>query len=132
MSKSKKRKKHSSVSPAEQAMLQQEKADRKAAQTRHSLYAIGAIIILGGMLIVMLLAPFFKGTPAGYHFEQYERLRTGMTYEQVVKVLHNDGEVVSEEDGKTVYTWKNEDGSSITITFDGEEVSTFTQSGLEN
>ncbi|MQN00866.1 MAG: DUF3862 domain-containing protein [bacterium LCO1.1] len=68
--------------------------------------------------------------------KQYEQVKTGMTYDQVKKVLGGDGALMSADEilgvkGET-YSWSGKSLlSSCTIIFSGGKVSSVTEAGLE-
>lgn len=132
MSKSKKKKKNS-VSAEEREALRQERAELTAKQNRRLVYLFGGVIICVVILIAALMAPFNAGKSEGYTAGQYQRLETGMSYQQVVSLLGDEGEVVSgSSDTVQTFIWSNEDGSNITVTFVDDEVSAFNQKGLSD
>lgn len=68
--------------------------------------------------------------------EQYDKVQTGMTYDEVKKIMGGDGESLSETEiaGQTaeMYTWSGGSlGSNCTISFTNGEVSAKSQFGLE-
>ena len=132
MSKSKKKKKNS-VSAEEKEALRQERAELTAKPNRRLVYLFGGVIICVVILIAALMAPFNAGNSEGYTAGQYQRLETGMSYQQVVSLLGDEGEVVSgSSDTVQTFIWSNEDGSNITVTFVDDEVSAFNQKGLSD
>ena len=132
MSKSKK-KKRNSVRAEEKEALRQERAELAAKQNRRLVYLFGGVIICVVILIAALMAPFNAGKSEGYTYGQYQRLETGMSYQQVVSLLGDEGEVVSgSSDTVQTFIWSNEDGSNITVTFVDDEVSAFNQKGLSD
>ena len=130
MSKSKK-KKRNSVRAEEKEALRQERAELAAKQNRRLVYLFGGVIICVVILIAALMAPFNAGKSEGYTYGQYQRIETGMSYQQVTKLLGGEGETVpGSSDAVQTYIWSNEDGSNITITFTEDKVSGFNQKGL--
>lgn len=134
MSKSKKkRKKNAQISPEEREALRQERAELTAKQNRRMLYLIGGIIICIVILIAALVAPFNTGKADGYTYGQYQRLRTGMSHQQVVKILGDEGKALSSaSSAEDTYIWKNKDGTQITITFEDDAIVSFNQKGLSD
>ena len=73
----------------------------------------------------------------------YEKLEHDMKYEDVCKLLHGEGVILSHETedlipgldvnhmDSDVYEWKNADGSALRILFTDDTVNDKTQNGLE-
>lgn len=65
---------------------------------------------------------------------QYEKLRNGMTYKQVVDILGSEGEELSRSEigrNKTiVYMWKDDNFSSISAIFFNDKLMSKSKSGL--
>lgn len=49
--------------------------------------------------------------------EHFKQIKENMTYERVVQIIGQEGNLVSESDDMAVYDWSNDDGSGIMITF---------------
>lgn len=71
--------------------------------------------------------------------EEYNKIETGMSYDEVKNIIGSDGEV-SSETGKegddihiVIYSWKGKGstGANALITFSNGEVETKAQAGLE-
>lgn len=104
-------------------------------------------IALGTIFIFMALGVFsLRMAGAGAKPEEtismaeFNSIQTGMTYEQVVKIIGTDGELSSsvdmfdENEYKTeLYVWKGNGvvGSNATVTFQGGKVVAKSQVGLE-
>lgn len=70
-----------------------------------------------------------------YSMDKFNQITMGMTYDQVKKVLGDGTEDSSSGDGdeKTVtYSWKNDDGSNITVEVQGNKVVTKAQAMLQS
>ncbi len=65
---------------------------------------------------------------------QYEKIRNGMTYKQVVDILGSEGEELSRSEmGKNktiIYIWKDENFSSISAIFFNDKLMSKSKSGL--
>jgi hypothetical protein len=62
--------------------------------------------------------------------EMYEKVKIGMSYDQVRKITGKGGEELSRVEGACVICWKNSDGSNMVITFHNGEVFAKGQFGL--
>jgi len=78
-----------------------------------------------------------QGPPLGVTVGKYERLRKGMSYEEAVEVVGEDGIEESRTTEGTVttvttvvYTWTNKDGSKLTATFENGKLVKKEQAGL--
>jgi hypothetical protein len=60
---------------------------------------------------------------------QYNAVQTGMTYQEVVKIMGRPGEEVMRGD-IVVYMWKNADGTNLNVTFRNNRVLNKAQAGL--
>ena len=133
MSKTKKKKKLTAAKREERAAEHRERAELAAKQNRRMFWLIAGIVICIALLTAFLVASFHMGTPNGYTYTQYQRLQTGMSYEQVTNLLGDDGTALTGSDGAVkTYVWTNEDGSNITVTFVDDAVSAFNQKGLSD
>ena len=67
--------------------------------------------------------------------DKFNKLKTDMSYDQVVKILDSKGEVMSESEVggiKTVmYTWKGPFGANMNATFQNDKLMSKAQLGLE-
>jgi hypothetical protein len=91
-------------------------------------------------LIILLAWPFTRALPqtqdeqnprpSAIGMAQYHAVQTGMSYEEVVKVLGRPG--VEGARGATVvsYLWQNADGSIVAVVFTNGRVGSKTQGGL--
>lgn len=69
-----------------------------------------------------------------YSFDKFMQVQMGMTYDQVKAILGDGTEESSSSIGdiKTVaYSWKNSDGSNISVMLQGDKVSTKAQAFLQ-
>lgn len=73
--------------------------------------------------------------PPKIHLASFEKIKKGMSYEEVVKVVGDPGEVPDGADiknpGTVVVTWSNDDGSRATLAFSKGKVVVSRQSGLK-
>lgn len=83
-------------------------------------------------------APEVDYTPTGadktsFSMADYERVKPGMTKEEVFAILGKNGKIVSSEKGVVMVQWMNgkELTSSMTITFQGGKVSGKACAGLK-
>ena len=130
MAKSKKKKKNS-ISAEDREALRRERAEIKAKQNRRTVYMLVGVIICLVILIAALAAPFNARKSGGYTYGRYQRIETGMSYQQITKLMGDKGVNVSGGSGPVqTYVWTNEDGSNITVTFTDDKVSAFNQKGL--
>jgi hypothetical protein len=69
--------------------------------------------------------PSLASTPV-VTMAEFNRLRVGMSYEEVVRVVGAQGELMSSSDLATnktvVYSWENDDASNMNATFRGDEM----------
>jgi Domain of Unknown Function with PDB structure (DUF3862) len=67
--------------------------------------------------------------------EEFNKIKNGMTYEEVVKIIGFEGtEMSSSEIGgiKTImYSWQNDDGSNMNAMFQNNKLNTKAQFGLK-
>jgi hypothetical protein len=67
--------------------------------------------------------------------DRYDRVSSGMNYREVASILGQSGEEVSSSDfagnSAKMYSWKNEDGSNISILFQNGKLVTKAQYGLK-
>jgi hypothetical protein len=67
--------------------------------------------------------------------EEFKKIKNGMTYEEVVKIIGFEGtEMSSTEIGgiKTImYSWQNDDGSNMNAMFQNNKLNTKAQFGLK-
>ncbi|AUS08335.1 hypothetical protein C1X05_05485 [Laceyella sacchari] len=67
--------------------------------------------------------------------EEFKKIKNGMTYEEVVKIIGFEGtEMSSSEIGgiKTImYSWQNDDGSNMNAMFQNNKLNTKAQFGLK-
>ncbi|SMP05774.1 protein of unknown function [Laceyella tengchongensis] len=67
--------------------------------------------------------------------EEFKKIKNGMTYEEVVKIIGFEGtEMSSSELGgiKTImYSWQNDDGSNMNAMFQNNKLNTKAQFGLK-
>lgn len=70
--------------------------------------------------------------------EKFNKVTTGMTYEQVIEIIGFEGELNSEVDfdigeqyRTEIYTWINPNGSNMNATFQGGVLVTKAQAGLK-
>ena len=70
----------------------------------------------------------------GATIAKFDAITTGMSYPDVTTLMGSSGEELSRSDlggfVTIVFSWKNADGSSISVTFENGAVFTKTQSGL--
>src|SRR5688572_22387960 len=103
-------------------------------------WTVAATVAIGG---VVFLITRLSESKTGYTLEQYDRLRTGMSYAEVVGVIgkgqgrSSDVEVVDAELAgmnrpvvSAVMVWKNRDGSRIELTFENGRLAAKSQVGL--
>mgnify|MGYP006302654863 CR=1 FL=1 len=92
------------------------------------------------VLVVALALGLIGYTNAGqidkssYTMEEYNRIKTGMSYEKVVGILGAGGKVISRAKTDvyrtTVYSWQNQNGSNLTVKFRNGKVISKDQDGL--
>jgi hypothetical protein len=81
-----------------------------------------------------------KKEVAGISKAEFEKIQTGMTYEEVVKIIGTEGELMSEVGEKgteyytVMYSWDGEKGfgANANATFQGGKMMSKAQFGLEN
>ena len=99
---------------------------------------LGIIIIIFGLA---LIGTAFGGgaSKSGNTVtkEEFDKIETGMTYEEVVEIIGFDGELISQVDigdgdqYKTeIYTWANPGGANMNATFQGGKMVSKAQTGL--
>lgn len=70
-----------------------------------------------------------------FSLKQFYQINEGMTYDAVVNLLGADGETMSSNDiggyKNEMFTWKNDDGSSIMLMFQNGRLVSKTQYGLK-
>ncbi|MDB5099588.1 MAG: magnesium and cobalt transport protein CorA [Cyanobacteria bacterium RYN_339] len=85
---------------------------------------LGTLLVLGLVGVPTVFAPFIliREAPAIVDKAKFQRLKAGMSYDQVATAIGVPGhESSAEDDGKAyhqVYTWTNPDGSLVTAIFD--------------
>ncbi|SFS52796.1 DUF3862 domain-containing protein [Marininema halotolerans] len=68
-------------------------------------------------------------------YKEYQKVKPGMTYEEVKKIIGQDGEETSNSEvggiKTTIYDWMNNDGSNTSIIFQEDQVDSKSQFGLK-
>jgi Domain of Unknown Function with PDB structure (DUF3862) len=68
-------------------------------------------------------------------YEEYKKIKNGMSYDEVKKIIGQDGEEISNTSAggfKTVmYQWMNADGTNAEVMFQNDKVDTKSQFGLK-
>lgn len=112
-----------------------------------------AVLVIGTILVVsVLFSPetkeafnegYAKGqatvqptTQVTFTLAQFNKISTGMSYEDVKAIMTIDGTVLSEGDfgdglKVVVLQWMNEDGSNMNVTFNNGQVTMKAQAFLE-
>ena len=101
-----------------------------------------AVIAMIAALVVSLQLPVEAGVwrtewlyiPDQFQMTDYRRIEIGMTYQAVVAILGTEGK----ETGRSaaaggdlvIYTWQNESGTGLTVTFHKSRVLSKAQAGL--
>jgi len=103
---------------------------------RHPVLGI-IIVIIGLALIGSALGGNSNSKRETVTKEEFDKIQTGMTYEEVIKIVGFEGELNSQvdigagEQYKTeIYTWANPGGSNMNATFQGGKVISKAQIGL--
>ena len=69
--------------------------------------------------------------PGKITLEQFNKIKQGMTYQEVVQILGREGELMSEAGSMRMYTWTNKDDfSNMNATFNNNRVAAKGQLGL--
>ena len=65
--------------------------------------------------------------------DEYNQIKTGMSYDEVCDIIGGEGELVSEAGGAAVYTWegKGAPGANAAISFYKGKVMAKAQAGLK-
>ena len=77
------------------------------------------------IIIVILLLSACSKSVDKITSDEYNRLRKGMSYSQVVEIVGEDGELISTEESvmliwkKKAYQWVNSDGTKAVLMFEG-------------
>lgn len=133
MSKSKKRKKQTAATAEQREELRRQKAELQSKQNRRVMLLLAGIVLCV-VISIACVAAAMMSKPVVYTAEQYDQLKNGMTYEEVVDLMGSRGSVISggEQDGEGVqtYLWANEDNSHISVTFVDGAVKGFSQKNL--
>lgn len=78
---------------------------------------------------------FYKQNGEKITLDEFNKIQTGMTYDQVKDLFKRDGLLKSETaiagSGTKLYSWMNSDGSNAVITFGDGAVNSKTQTGLK-
>lgn len=99
-----------------------------------------ALVILGVLLIIGGLGGTSSSDPkeAPVTLAEFNEVKTGMTYEEVVAIIGFDGEPLSETDiglgeefATAMYMWSNEDLSGMEGIFQGGKLISKSQINLE-
>lgn len=71
-----------------------------------------------------------------YSYNKFMQIQMGMTYNQVKSILGADGSQNSSTDvggiKSTLYTWSNDDGGTLSVTFNGQNVDSKSQLALKS
>ncbi len=111
-----------------------------------------AVTILGIILALLSVCLIFSGiedlvnndvlsteSSTKINLEKFNKIETGMTYQEVVNIIGEEGTVISQTDiinndqyKTTMYCWYGEDGiSNANVTIQGGKVISKAQIGLE-
>ena len=96
-----------------------------------------AVVIFALVVAVIVIVASSGGTKTHLTYDNYTAIETGMTYNQVVRVLENhEGELSSSsaygDYSLAYYTWSNDSGTRcIVVGFQNGEVCVKTQYGLD-
>ena len=80
------------------------------------------------LIVILLLSACSDGGKKSVYkitSDEYNRLRKGMSYSQVVEIVGEDGELISTEESvmliwkKKAYQWVNSDGTKAVLMFEG-------------
>ncbi len=67
--------------------------------------------------------------------DEYQKIKTGMTYSEVVAIIGAEGEEMSSSgEGRfrtIMFMWQNTSGSNMTVMFQNDKLNTKAQFGLE-
>jgi hypothetical protein len=88
------------------------------------LISLVSVVLFSSMIIAATAPP-----PDQLTIAQYNAVQTGMTYQEVVKIMERPREEVMRGD-IVVYVWKNVDGSNMNVTFQNNRVLIKAQTGL--
>jgi len=98
-------------------------------------------VLIGFILVVGVPIIDLRTDDPVVSFVKFDQLQKGMTYEEIVEIVGEEGTVVSdsstdeEQDGETkttvVFEWKNGDFSGMRISFKDGKLFEKTQSDLE-
>lgn len=107
----------------------------KHTNNKKIVWIVGIFLLVGVVVIVLLLCNL-GGTGTYLTYENYCKIQTGMSYNQVVEVLDNhngtlDSTSSYEDYTFSIYTWSNSSGTRcIVVSFDNGKVSAKSQYGL--
>ena len=100
-------------------------------------------VLLASLIVASLVISGCGGVSSNkYTLEKYNKIQTGMTYEQVKDIMGDPGqpsaeskipaiEGVSSEVVFKIYQWQNSDGSNMQISFTNNHVDMKAQAGLK-
>ena len=87
--------------------------------------------------VFFMMSDFSETYQAGITLEKYNRCKTGMSYEEIVKIIGVDGEPLAETEimgiNSSAYTWYANDitGANATMYFTDNKLTSKAQIGLE-
>lgn len=96
-------------------------------------------VLLASLIVASLVISGCGGVSSNkYTLEKYNKIQTGMTYEQVKDIMGDPGQPSAESkmpaSGEVVfriYQWQNSDGSNMQISFTNNHVDMKAQAGLK-
>ena len=130
--------------------LQNPKPKKKKSAVR---IIIGIIILITGITVISISIPTSSGDESSNHsvasqdqeneikgkvtYENFEKIKTGMTYAEVVEIFGKEGELISEVDigmdeySTAIYSWYDDTGiANCNVTIQGGKVISKSQIGL--
>ncbi|TDX48314.1 DUF3862 domain-containing protein [Orenia marismortui] len=87
------------------------------------------------LVLILSLALVGCGATSKYTLEQFNQIKNGMSYDKVVEIVGDGGELSSETEmmgtKTSIYTWQNTSGSNMMITFQNGKVVSKAQAMLK-
>ena len=93
------------------------------------------MIVSGVSIVIIIVCAIIIFTVLGdskISLDEYNQIKNGMTYDQVVEIIGGEGELSSEAYSTKIYTWDGQGslGANAIITFQNGKVVSKAQAGL--